>query len=713
MAGELRKRVEELLQGVPRDITRWPSEDVRAVLDELRGYQVELELQNDALRRAQRELAEIRDHYADLYELAPVAYVTLDGHQIIREANITFTALMGCERQEVLGRGFSSFVAPHHRDEVLRSLRLALNAGTEQLFKVQFQHQDRRQFWGLVKCIPSNSARNRPEAYRVTVADISALKTSEAMLQESKERLELALEAGAMGLWDLDLEKNQIVWNDQLYRLLGYPAPVDITPETFFGHIHADDRSRVRLHVEDMLRAGTGFADEFRIVRKDGAVRWFATRARLKRGSHGKPVRMTGINYDATIWKETEAYLEQLVQQRADALAVSERLYRDLVENTNDIVYSMDSDGVMLFVSHQVERYALRVDDVVGQHYLDIVAVEDRGRIETDLRRAFATGEEFPSLFRLRNPDDRLVWMESKGHLRQDASGRVVGLTGVLRDVTERVAAEQENLRQREALGMLASRLGEAQEEERQRIAAGLHDEVAQLLAACQIKLAEARNCDDPSERDRLLEAANGLLDEASDEIRGLTFELRSPALFESGLVAAIRELCGHVTKRYGLEIEMNGAAEALAVPQRLRPALYHCLRELLHNVVKHAKVEKATVQISSLRGGEDVPLARDRIGGDRLVPAVEGGRSGPVSADALLEITVHDDGRGFDTAALERPLTRKGGFGLRHLRERIQEIGGRIKIESTPGSGTTAVMVVPLVTAFRRGGSESKRGKE
>ena len=143
-------------------------------------------------------------------------------------------------------------------------------------------------------------------------------------------------------------------------------------------------------------------------------------------------------------------------------------------------------------------------------------------------------------------------------------------------------------------LRVLASRLADAQEEERQRIAEGLHDEVCQLLAACQLKLAEARDSKDIEKRNRLVDAADRILNEASDEVRGLTFELSAASLFDGGFAAAARDLCAYMTESHGVTFEVDCANEDLGIPERLRPTLYHSLRELLHNVVRHAGVDHA-----------------------------------------------------------------------------------------------------------------------
>jgi len=261
-----------------------------------------------------------------------------------------------------------------------------------------------------------------------------------------------------------------------------------------------------------------------------------------------------------------------------------------------------------------------------------------------------------------------------------------------LSDITERKQTEvalqhlNEDLEHRvdertAELRVLVSRLADAQEAERRRIAEGLHDEVCQLLAASQLKLAEARDSTDIERRNQLVDAADRILNEASDEVRGLTFELSAASLFDGGFAAAARDLCAYMTESHNVKFEVNCANEDLGIPERLRPTLYHSLRELLHNVVRHAGVDHATVWIEETVVGEEVKT-------DNRQPSAD---------QHLIRVTVSDYGKGFNTMDMNRPLTRKGGFGLRHLRERMLDIGGTMRIESVPGEGTKAVLEVPV----------------
>jgi len=113
----LRERAEELLRAKPADTPTMPTENVQALVHELNVHQMELEIQNENLRDAQVELAHARDSYADLYEFAPVGYITLDRDGRILKANLTAATMLGVDRKTLLNSRISNFVVSESQDE--------------------------------------------------------------------------------------------------------------------------------------------------------------------------------------------------------------------------------------------------------------------------------------------------------------------------------------------------------------------------------------------------------------------------------------------------------------------------------------------------------------------------------------------------------------------------------------------------------------------
>jgi signal transduction histidine kinase len=208
-------------------------------------------------------------------------------------------------------------------------------------------------------------------------------------------------------------------------------------------------------------------------------------------------------------------------------------------------------------------------------------------------------------------------------------------------------------------------REGERGALERQRIARDLHDSVSQSLFSTTLHVRTAQHALELEELDadgpvgEELSEIGQLTRGALAEMRALIFELQPGALAEEGLVAAIGKQASALSAREGLAIEVDGPTDRLPISAEVEEQLYRLGQEALANVVKHARAHSATVRIAAT--------------GDTI------------------SIEVSDDGRGFDPAAVG-----PDHFGLRSMRGRVADLGGRLEITSTPGRGTTLRVEVP-----------------
>ena len=211
----------------------------------------------------------------------------------------------------------------------------------------------------------------------------------------------------------------------------------------------------------------------------------------------------------------------------------------------------------------------------------------------------------------------------------------------------------------------LAFDLSLAEEHERHRIAEELHDDLIQMLILAKLKLGHLRltlGAQPPGDE---VAEVHGLLERSILSVRSLIAQLCPPALRdERGFVEAVRELVGEIRGRYGIEIQLVDDGRPKPLGERRRVTLYRCLRELLINVAKHAKARATTVRI--------------------------------VEGDSRLEVSVEDDGVGFDPSLVSSRSGAKG-FGLLSVRERLHSFGGRLDVHSAPGKGATVKMAVLL----------------
>ncbi|MBN1652769.1 MAG: PAS domain S-box protein [Deltaproteobacteria bacterium] len=154
------------------------------MLYDLRVHQIELELQNEELRRTQEELDAARDLYFDLYDLAPVGYVTLNEKGLILQANLTATGLLGVDRSELVRQPLTRFILKQDQDSFYFSRKQLIETSEPQLCELRMMNQDTKAFWALLE---SNVARDVDGAsiYRFTIRDITESKRA----QEEAQRL--------------------------------------------------------------------------------------------------------------------------------------------------------------------------------------------------------------------------------------------------------------------------------------------------------------------------------------------------------------------------------------------------------------------------------------------------------------------------------------------------------------------------------------------
>jgi PAS domain S-box-containing protein len=230
-------------------------------------------------------------------------------------------------------------------------------------------------------------------------------------------------------------------------------------------------------------------------------------------------------------------------------------------------------------------------------------------------------------------------------------------------DITARRQAEQALRKRSEQLARLTSELTMAEQRERQRLAQVLHDGLQQLLVAARFRL----NVLEMSADDVVKKEAGELSELIADSIetsRSLTAEL-SPPVLKSGLVPALEWLARWMRDRHGLVIELDASVQTEPLAENVKVLLFQAARELLFNVVKHAGVKAARMIVS-----------RD---------------------DHRVVVTVEDKGRGFDPARQPGDTGQTGGLGLFAIAERLELLGGLLRIDSAPGQGSRLTLTVPF----------------
>ena len=232
-------------------------------------------------------------------------------------------------------------------------------------------------------------------------------------------------------------------------------------------------------------------------------------------------------------------------------------------------------------------------------------------------------------------------------------------------NIIHRRQMEKKLLKYQAQLKSLASELSLAEERERRRIATELHDRISQSLVISKMMLEQLRETETSDHVAGVLDDVCNLLSQTIGSSRLLTFDLGSPILYQLGLEAAVSEVLTEQVQKHNIATELEDDGLPKPLDEDIRGILFRMVRELLINVVKHARASKVKVSINRI--------------------------------DTAVRICVKDNGVGFEPDKVTAFGPKTGGFGLFSIRERLEQLGGRLEIKSATGRGCTVIVMAPL----------------
>ncbi|HEX5130479.1 MAG TPA: ATP-binding protein, partial [Usitatibacter sp.] len=355
------------------------------------------------------------------------------------------------------------------------------------------------------------------------------------------------------------------------------------------------------------------------------------------------------------------------------ALHESEATMRAILESLDSRIAVLDARGVIVAVNAAWERFDLRREEAgfpaarVGDNYLErLDAAAARGmpfvaegaaaaRAVIARTRAFAAVD-----YRLDGPGGS-SWFVARITPMEGSDG---GVVVAHQDITDRTLAHLALEKAHDRLQVLSKRVLSIQEEERRAISRELHDDVGQSLAALKIGLHRLNAA--ASGDSGLLEDCLATTEVVIEQLRAMAHELRPPQLDQLGLADTLRWLVARQARATGIEMtcDCSGMGERRA-PPALEAACYRIAQEAINNATKHANPRAVNVC---------------------------------VECDGhLLKLAVQDDGAGFDEATERQRALKGGSLGLVSMEERAEMAGGRLKVRSVPGAGTTISALFPM----------------
>jgi PAS domain S-box-containing protein len=480
------------------------------------------------------------------------------------------------------------------------------------------------------------------------VRDITERKRAEGALRQSEERYHGLFDQSPIGIYRTTPDGRILLANPALLRMLGYSSVDELRArnleESGFGPDHPRQAFRDTVEREGKVRALEGVW-----TTKNGRHVHVRENAHAIRDATGAILYYEGTVEDITTEREAQ-----------EALRESESKYRSLVQQARDAIIVVDRDGDIQLVNKKACESLGYTEEELLKLNIAATCLPEESHRAAERNAAVLRGEHL--VF-----ERAIVRKDGTVFLGELSLGRLPsGVTlGFMRDISERKRAEKQLLAERKRLRALASQLAVTEERERRRLAMLLHDRVGQLLALSKIKLSALREEASATSLTHQADQVLSLVEETLQEVRSLTLDLAPPVLYEVGLEAGLEWLGERLKDSAGLAVHVAPSGNPRRLADEIRVLLFTAVRELLVNVAKHAHAGSAEVLLN-WRG-------------------------------ETLELTVADDGVGFDPGEGGPASLSQPGFGLFSIRERLRDLGGRLEITSAPGKGTSATLVLPL----------------
>lgn len=623
-----------------------------------------------ALRQSEERLLASEERYRSLFDSMTEGFAL---HEIVTDAggrpvdyrfldvNSAFERLTGLKRADLVGRRVLEVMPDTESHWIEGYGRVALTG--EPL------HMENRS-GALDRWYDVFAYRTAPGQFAVVFSDITDRKRAERVLADSERRLRLACRAAKLGLFEWDIDKDEGYWNREHYELLGMEPGSPLSFEVWLARVHPDDRDRILRSTEKLVAdARNGkqnglHADEYRIVRPDGAATWLESTLSVECDGH---VVMRGMVRDITDRKRAQ-----------EALRESELFYRQTLESIPGMVFTTSPDGYCDYQSQQwVDYTGVPMSEHVGDGWNKLLHPDDRPRAFAAWQAAVEGRSPYDLEYRVRRHDGQYEWFKVIGRPICDANGQVVRWFGVAANIDALKAAE-DDVRQ------AANELARSNKELEQFAYISSHDLQEPLRqVVCFGNLLTQRYADQLDERGKQYIA---FMAEGSQRMSNL-----------------VRSLLDY--SRVG---RPGGKVEPVSADEALDAALLNLKATIEESQARLTRDSLPTVLTHPVELGQ---LFQNLIGNalkfrrDGVTPEVHVGCKPDGSAGTFW---VKDNGIGIPPDLHERTfqvfqrLHGQGkypgtGIGLAICKKIVERHGGRIWIESVVGEGATFFFTLPL----------------
>lgn len=608
-------------------------------------------------KNSNEQLRELADKYKTIFYKSPLPKWIYDYETLqFLEVNEAAVRHYGYSREEFLAMTLKDIRPAEEQEKLLRHIdEIKVNLGTNRSY---WHHVKKNGEVIDVEITAHSIEYNHQKSRMAVMIDVTEKIKAEERLAASEARFRSIIEQfpypvisyAPDGVCIAANEAWEIMWHDKRENVKGYNIRKDQQM------IDAGLSEYVEKAFAGELSISEPYLYDPAVIGQKGRKRWMVMTLYPLKSPNGELTEVTLILQDITDSKNAEEILRNSEEKR-----------RLIMNGALDAIVLIDAEGLITFWNPQAEkifgwnedevRAKLLVDTIIPAKYRDRYSKGMARYLQTDMGPLLnklieitavnKNGKEFPAEF-------SIIPIEQ---------GAEKSFCAFIRDISERKEAEQKLKQSHEELRQLASHLHDIREEERATMAREVHDELGQQITCIKMDVAwllKRIKTEDPDEQEKL-KAIPQLIDHTAKSVRKIATELRPSILDDFGLVDALDWQSREFEKRSGIQIHFEPAVSSISLTPHISTALFRIFQESLTNVARHAAATEITVDID-LR-------------------------------DDCVILAIRDNGKGFDVTTIGQKKT----LGLLGMKERTEMIGGKYKISSLPGKGTTVTVTVPL----------------
>ena len=420
--------------------------------------------QSVMMRRTLLTLAEQEQRYHDIQNANDlIQSVAPDGHFLF--VNKKWLDTLGYSEKDLPNLTIFDVIHEESLKHCMETFKRVISGENVGIIDAAFKTSNGTKVYveGIADC---KTAEGQPQYTRGIFKDVTDRKKIDAALKESEERYRNVVEDQTEFISRFRPDGTYVFVNEAYCRYIN-KSKEEIIGKRYVQNILKEDRAGVERHLASLTREHPVATASNRVIMEDGRIRWHQWSNRAIFDNDGNVVEYQSVGRDITDLKEaehallvkneeintafeeltaTEEELRQnyeLISKKEQALRESEEKYRFLAEATDDVIYMIDNKGVVTHISPRITRYGYKPEEIISRNFIEFIAEEDVPIVLAEFNKTASTQQLMVTAFRIRDKAGNLQWMENNSALVLDASGSIVALSGILRDISGRKKVEE------------------------------------------------------------------------------------------------------------------------------------------------------------------------------------------------------------------------------------------------------------------------------